>query len=193
MIKVGVTGGIGSGKSTVCRIFALLGAAVYDSDSRAKILMNSDPKVMARIRELFGKEAYNETGLDRKYISERVFGNRPLLERLNAIVHPAVAKDFDRWAEKQQAPYVIEESAILFECGADKNMDVTIAVTAPEEIRIRRTSRRDNTDPEKVRARMAHQMSDEQRAERADYVILADDRHLIVPQIIDIHHKLIRL
>ena len=193
MIKVGVTGGIGSGKSTVCRIFALLGAAVYDSDSRAKILMNSDPKVMARIRELFGKEAYNETGPDRKYISERVFGNRPLLERLNAIVHPAVAKDFDRWAEKQQTPYVIEESAILFECGADKNMDVTIAVTAPEEIRIRRTCRRDNADPEKVRARIAHQMSDEQRTERADYMILADDRHLIVPQIIDIHHKLIRL
>lgn len=190
MIKIGVTGGIGSGKSTVCRVFSLLGIPCYDSDAEAKRLMNTDRDLAARIRSLLGSGAYTEQGLDRAYVSARVFGHPELLQRLNAIVHPAVEHDFARWAEEQQAPYVIEESAILFESGADRLMDRTVAVVAPESVRIRRVCRRDGRDEQAVRARIAHQMSDEERIRRADYVLRADERELLIPQILDLHRQL---
>lgn len=190
MIKIGVTGGIGSGKSTVCRVFSLLGIPYYDSDAEAKRLMNTDSELAARIRSLLGPGAYTEQGLDRAYVSARVFGHPDRLQRLNAIVHPAVEHDFARWAEAQQAPYVIEESAILFESGADRLMDRTVAVVAPEEVRIRRVCRRDRREEQAVRARIAHQMSDEERIRRADYVLRADERELLIPQILELHCQL---
>lgn len=190
MIKIGVTGGIGSGKSTVCRVFSLLGIPCYDSDAEAKRLMNTDRDLAARIRSLLGSGAYTEQGLDRAYVSARVFGHPELLQRLNAIVHPAVEHDFARWAEEQQAPYVIEESAILFESGADRLMDRTVAVVAPESVRIRRVCRRDGRDEQAVRARIAHQMSDEERIRLSDYVLRADERELLIPQILDLHRQL---
>ena len=118
MIKIGITGGIGSGKSTVCRAFAQLGVPVYDSDSRARRLMNEDVALKAAVSGLFGDGAYDADGLNRKYVAGRIFSDGTLRERLNAVVHPAVAEDFARWAERQQGPYVIEEAAILFESGA---------------------------------------------------------------------------
>lgn len=190
MIKIGVTGGIGSGKSTVCRVFSLLGIPCYDSDAEAKRLMNTDRDLAARIRSLLGSGAYTEQGLDRAYVSARVFGHPELLQQLNAIVHPAVEHDFARWAEEQQAPYVIEESAILFESGADRLMDRTVAVVAPESVRIRRVCRRDGRDEQAVRARIAHQMSDEERIRLSDYVLRADERELLIPQILDLHRQL---
>ena len=190
MIKIGVTGGIGSGKSTVCRVFSLLGIPYYDSDAEAKRLMNTDSELATRIRSLLGPGAYTDQGLDRAYVSARVFGHPDRLQRLNAIVHPAVEHDFARWAEAQQAPYVIEESAILFESGADRLMDRTVAVVAPEEVRIRRVCRRDLREEQAVRARIAHQMSDEERIRRADYVLQADERELLIPQILELHRQL---
>ena len=134
MIKIGITGGIGSGKSTVCRAFAQLGVPVYDSDSRARRLMNEDVALKAAVSGLFGDGAYDADGLNRKYVAGRIFSDGTLRERLNAVVHPAVAEDFARWAERQQGPYVIEEAAILFESGAYRQMDKVVTVTAPEPV-----------------------------------------------------------
>ena len=186
MKKIGITGGIGSGKSTVCRVFAILGAAVYDSDREARRLMNRDPQLIMRISSLFGPEAY------RSYVAAAVFNDPALLAQLNGIVHPAVAADFQQWSLQQHAPYVIEESAILFEAGADRQMDATVAVVAPEELRIRRTCLRDGTDETAVRARIARQMGDEERVSRADHVLIADESRLLIPQIIELHNLFIR-
>lgn len=192
MKKIGITGGIGSGKSTVCRVFALLGAAIYDSDREAKRLMNSDPHLTAQIRELFGPEAYQQGQLNRPFLASIVFHNPERLAQLNTLVHPAVAADFEQWAKKQPAPYVIEESAILFEAGADRNMDETVAVVAPEALRIQRTCLRDHSDEVAVRARMARQMSDEERMARADHILVADEKRLLIPQIIELHKRFIQ-
>ena len=166
MIKIGITGGIGSGKSTVCRAFAQLGVPVYDSDSRARRLMNEDVALKAAVSGLFGDGAYDADGLNRKYVAGRIFSDGTLRERLNAVVHPAVAEDFARWAERQQGPYVIEEAAILFESGAYRQMDKVVTVTAPEPERIRRTCLRDGVAPEAVRARMAAQIDEAERIAR---------------------------
>ena len=182
MIKVGITGGIGSGKSTVCRLFSLLGVPVYDSDTEARRLMNTNPAVIGKIRELLGSAAYRDGVLDR-----RAVGNCLLRERLNRIVHPAVAVDFMRWAERQTGHYVIQEAAVLFESGADRLMDATVEVAAPEALRIRRTCRRDGTDEASVRARIAAQLSEEERIARADHVIVSDDRTLVIPQVLKLH------
>lgn len=193
MIKIGITGGIGSGKSTICRVFSVLGVAVYDSDSRARKLMHSNPEVVAAIRELFGDNAYIHGSLNRSYIAELVFHQPDMREKLNHIVHPAVAMDFDTWAERQKGHYVIEEAAILFESGAYRNMDAVVTVSTPEEQRIRRTCLRDNTDEQSVRQRIAAQMSEEERVTRSDYVIVSDDRTPVMPQILKLHEIFSRL
>ena len=193
MIRIGITGGIGSGKSTICRAFSVLGVAVYDSDSRARGLMHTNPEVIAAIRKLFGDNAYIQGALNRSYIAEQVFQQPDLREKLNHIVHPAVAKDFDTWAECQQGHYVIEEAAILFESGAYRNMDAVVTVSTPEKQRIRRTCLRDNTDEQSVRQRIAAQMSEEERVTRADYVIVSDDRTPVLPQILKLHEIFSRL
>lgn len=193
MIRIGITGGIGSGKSTICRAFSVLGVAVYDSDSRARRLMHTNPEVVAAILKLFGDNAYIQGVLNRSYIAEQVFHQPDLREKLNHIVHPAVAKDFDTWAECQQGHYVIEEAAILFESGAYRNMDAVVTVSTPEEQRIRRTCLRDNTDEQSVRQRIAAQMSEEERIDRADYVIVSDDRTPVLPQILKLHEIFSRL
>lgn len=187
MMRIGVTGGIGSGKSTVCRLFGVLGIPVYDSDARAKKLMSEDGRLMAEITELFGERAYADGVLDRAYISSRVFTDPQLLAVLNAIVHPAVGCDFLKWCEQQGAKYVILESAILFESGFDKYADRTITVSAPESERIERTTHRDEANVESVRARIANQMTDAQREARADYVIRNDEDSMITDQVLRLH------
>lgn len=193
MIKVGLTGGIGSGKSTAGRIFRMLGIPVYDSDIMAKAIMNSDPQVISQIKDIFGPRAYNRAGLDRKYVAAKVFSDPAKLEQLNSVVHPAVGKDFNTWAAGQTSHYVIEESAILFESGAYRKMDITIAVAAPENIRVKRVTARDAMTESDVKARMANQMSDAERTSRANYTLTADEKNLLIPQIIDLHSKLISL
>ena len=172
MYKVGITGGIGSGKSTVCRLFEQSGIAVYDSDARAKALMAEDAKLREQLVEAFGAECYNEQGLDRAYLAGRVFGDEAELQRLNGIVHPAVKEDFRRWADAQRGAYVVLESAILFESGFDTQVDTTLAVMAPMEERLRRTVERDGVDREAVRRRMEHQLSDDELHARAARTIV---------------------
>ena len=147
MMKVGITGGIGSGKSTVCRLFARLGVAVYDSDAGAKRLMTEDAELRRRITDRFGAEAYADGTLNRTYLAGRVFSEAQALADLNAIVHPAVRADFAAWAEQQEGDYVILESALLFDAGFDACVDRTVAVLAPEALRIERTCRRDGRTP----------------------------------------------
>lgn len=172
MYKVGITGGIGSGKSTVCRLFEQNGIAVYDSDARAKALMAESATLCEQLVAAFGAECYNEQGLNRAYLAGRVFGDEVELRRLNGIVHPAVKDDFRRWADAQRGAYVVLESAILFESGFDAQVDTTLAVMAPMEERLRRTAERDGTDMEAIKRRMEHQLSDDELHARAARTIV---------------------
>lgn len=190
MYKVGITGGIGSGKSTVCAILAEFGVAVYDSDSRAKRLMNEDNTLRERLVERFGSEVYCVEGLNRRYLAERVFGNPEELKALNAIVHPAVMDDFDRWALEQEGSYVVLESAILFEASLDRRVDVSVAVMAPEELRIERAMQRDGAQREQIVARMNNQISDQERVERAKYTIVNIDIDNLKSDVEQLHRRL---
>ncbi len=170
--KVGITGGIGSGKSTVCHLLSDMGVAVYDSDARAKALMNDSESLREAIVEAFGEECYTAEGLNRGFLAGRVFGDEGALARLNAIVHPAVREDFRAWAEQQQSTYVVLESAILFEAGFENEVDSTLAVLAPLEERVRRTMERDGSDRDAVLRRISHQMSDDELHSRATRVLV---------------------
>lgn len=173
MLRVAVTGGIGSGKSTACALFAGFGVPVYDSDSEAKRLMNESPELRERIVALFGERAYEGGALNRGYMASVVFTDDSAREVLNSIVHPAVMADFDSWCAAQSgAPYVVFESAILFESGLAPRFDRTVAVVAPLNLRIERTCRRDGADPSAVERRIAAQMSDDELCARADCTIV---------------------
>ena len=170
MMRVGVTGGIGSGKSTVCELFAQQGVAVYDCDSEAKRLMAEDEAVRSAIVEAFGEEAYAGGELNRQFLAEKVFGSEEQLSKLNAIVHPAVREDFARWcADHSSEAYVMMESAILFDAGFESEVDMTLAVLAPRELRVMRVCNRNGMTPEQVEQRIAHQMSDDELHARANY------------------------
>ena len=197
--KVGITGGIGSGKSTVCRILEAQGVPVYDSDARAKALMHTERDVMEQLVGLFGPEAYAGGEVNRPYIASLVFTDESLMARMNAIVHPAVYRDFERWADsrevreelaRNQVRYVVLESAILIESGWNERVDRTVVVTAPERVRIDRVVRRDRTSEELVRMRIRCQMSDPERLEYADEEIVADERRPVLPQVLALHEKL---
>ena len=172
MIKVAICGGIGSGKSTVCRMFAERGVALYDSDSRAKALMNESDELRKALVAEFGEECYTEGVLNRPYLASRVFGSEEQLARLNSIVHPAVKADFLRWAEEQEGDFCILESAILFESGFDAVVDKTVAVLAPLPLRIERAMARDGASREQIEARVKAQMSDDELVARADFAIV---------------------
>lgn len=171
MKVVGLTGGIGSGKSTIARLFAALGIAVYDSDTEAKKLINTSAEIKKRIVEVFGAEAYAEEVYNRAYMADIVFRNPDKLAVLNSIVHPVLADDFNQWVALQTSAYVIKEAAILFESGSYKNCDFIITVTAPETLRISRCMSRDGSTEAQVRARMAQQWTDAQRIALSDAVI----------------------
>lgn len=172
MIKVAICGGIGSGKSTVCQMFAERGVALYDSDSRAKALMNESEELRNALVAEFGEECYADGALNRPYLASRVFGSEEQLAKLNSIVHPAVKADFLRWAEGQEGDYCILESAILFESGFDAVVDKTVAVLAPLPLRIERAMARDGASREQIEARVKAQMSDDELVARADFAIV---------------------
>jgi dephospho-CoA kinase len=192
-LKVGLTGGIGSGKSMVARIFEILGIPVYYADEAARELQNNDPQLQAQIISLFGPGAYVEGKLDRKFISTVVFGDRDKLEQLNALVHPATIRDAAEWLEKQDSPYAIKEAALIFESGSQRDLDLVIGVTAPEALRIKRTMHRDSVSEEEVRQRMERQLSDRIKMRLCDYVIHNDEQQLLIPQVLVIHEKLLAL
>ena len=168
---VALTGGIGSGKSTVAEMFKALGVPVYNSDKEAKTLLNSSEKLQKDLILLLGEEAYLDKKLNKTYVAEKIFGNRTLLQKMNEIIHPAVRKDFLRWTGKRKAPYVIQEAAIIFESGNQHNYDVIILVTAPQNTRIERVMRRDGISREQVLARMDNQWSDAEKIALSDFII----------------------
>ena len=172
MMKVGITGGIGSGKSTVCRLFAQKGIAVYDSDAAAKRLMQEDGALRRQLAGRFGEGTFRNGVLDRAYLAGIVFADPQALADLNALVHPVVMRDFDAWAARQEGSYVTLESAILFEAGLEGCVDKTVAVLAPRELRIERTCRRDGCGADQVVRRIAAQLDDDALSARADYVVV---------------------
>ena len=173
MLRVGVTGGIGSGKSTVCEMFAQLGVSLYDCDSQAKRLMSESEAVRSQIIETFGEDAYLNGELNRAFLAEQVFGDAEQLALLNGIVHPAVREDFRGWCEEHQTEqYVMIESAILFDAGFESEVDVVLAVLAPRELRVMRVCNRNGLTPAQVEERIAHQMSDDELHSRADYTMV---------------------
>jgi dephospho-CoA kinase len=192
MYQVGITGGIGSGKSLVCGVLEKLGVQVYYADREARRLMNDDPVLVKGIRDLLGAGAYRAGKLDRVYVAEKIFSNRELMSRMNKEVHPFVRKDYTHWVEsRKEAPYVVEEAAILFESGAAYFLDWTVLVFAPEDIRIKRVMLRDGVQEESVRKRMVHQIDEEKKKEMADEVIINDEQRLILPQIIEMHRNIL--
>lgn len=190
-IKVGITGGIGSGKSTVCEVFRLLGVPVFKADKEAKDLMNSDIEVIEQLIRLFGKDIYtsNKT-LDRKKLAGIIFNDDIQLNQINQIVHPAVKQDFEKWLKKQDSSYIIHEAAILFESGFYKMMDFTLLITAPEVMRIERVIQRDGIDTNKITERMEKQWPDSEKRKLASFELVNDNKNLIVPQIIKIDENL---
>ena len=193
MMIVGLTGGIGSGKSTVAKMFAELGIPVYDSDMEAKELMVASNEVKTAITQLLGEEAYDNYGLNRPYIANKVFKDPELLEKLNAIVHPAVRKHFLDWVERQESPYVIQETALIFENDAQDKYDYTILVTAPVETRIQRVIERDNVEGQAVVDRMKNQLDDEQKVDLANFSLKNLELDKTRRKVKELHLKLLAL
>jgi dephospho-CoA kinase len=190
MKKIGLTGCIGSGKSTVSRIFAQLGVPVYDADSRARELMTGSAELIMQIKDLFGTEAYFADGsLNRSHISAQAFRDPALLKKLNAAVHPAVFEDFDQWCAEQNTPYVIKEAALMFESDSHKQVDEAIVVSSPEELRIARAMQRDGTSREAVLGRMKNQFSEAEKLARGQYEIKNDEQQLLIPQVLKLHTR----
>lgn len=189
-LKIGVTGGIGAGKSVVCKIFSSLGIPVFDADSRAKQLMISEPVLVSKIKASFGENAYTAGGdLNRLFLAELVFEDPEKLKLLNSLVHPVTGLEFEKWTQEQNAvPYVIKEAALIFESGSHHKLDAVIAVTAPEELRLRRTVLRDEHRTRKqVEDIISRQLPEEERIKLASYRIVNDEKNLLIPQVIRLH------
>jgi len=195
MLKIGITGGIGSGKSTISKIFKVLGVSVFYADDQAKRVMTEDPILIESLKQTFGKQAYFDDGsLNRKYIAGIVFNNPDELAKLNAITHPAVFRAFDAWAAQvQDCPYLMKEAALMFESGSSKLCDKNILVYAPLEMRISRVIGRDGLSREEVESRNARQFTDEQKLKLADYVIKNDDTELVIPQVLALHQHFLKM
>lgn len=191
MIVVGITGGIGSGKSTVCKLFHLLGIPVYYADQRARVLCNTHPLIIQEITQLLGEMAYIDGQYNRGFVAQQVFNHPELLAQLNRIVHPRVAEDFEIWKDSFQGQsFVIKEAAILFESGGEKQVDRIITVTAPVELRISRVVKRDHLHESEVMSRINNQWSDEYKIEHSHFVIHCDEKQLVIPQVLDIYNQL---
>ena len=185
-IIIGLTGGIGSGKSTVAKIFAQLGIPVLDADATAKAIMNEDRSVKTKLIELFGEDAYKENQLNRPYIAQLVFEDAFKLQQLNAIIHPITIQYAKDWASKQTAPYVIKEAALIFESGAADGLSKIIGVTAPLSLRTHRVMQRDGITKDQVDARMRNQISDTIKMRLCDYVIENNNQEMVIPQVLEI-------
>lgn len=194
-LQIGITGGIGSGKSLVCKIFSHLGAPVYDADSHAKELMTTDGILISEIKKEFGDLSYHADGsLNRVYLANYVFHDPVKLERLNRLVHPRVEADYLKWVSKNAAhPYVIKEAALLFEAGSYKSLDRIIVVSAPEALRVRRVLSRDaHRTVEQIKAIVEKQMPEDEKLKRADHIVVNDETELVVPQVVRLHEEFIK-
>ncbi|MBN8689145.1 MAG: dephospho-CoA kinase [Chitinophagales bacterium] len=190
MIRVGLTGGIGSGKSTVARILETLGIPVYYADDAAKQIMNTDEGLKREIRKHFGEASYINGQLDRKYMAGIVFKNAEKLELLNSLIHPVTIRHSEEWFSRQKAPYAVREAALLFESGASARLDFIIGVYAPQALRIQRVIKRDGLTVEEIKSRMSRQINEEMKMKLCDAVIRNDEQELVIPQVLEVDERL---
>jgi len=193
MLRIGITGGIGSGKSTVAKVFEVLGIPVYYADDAAKKLMNTNEELKEKIQRQFGNDVYKDGKLDRKHLSEIVFNDPEKLQLLNVLVHPATLKDAAKWMQNQSTAYSLKEAALIFESGAHEYLDYVIGVTAPTPLRIQRTMHRDGITREEVLARLDKQMDETIKMKLCDFVIKNDEQEMLIPQVLQVHEKLLLL
>jgi dephospho-CoA kinase len=195
ILKIGITGGIGSGKTLVSRIFFLLGVPVYNADERAKWILASDKEVKEKVIEVFGTKAYQDNKLNREYISQQIFNDQSKLDLLNSIVHPRVGSDFEKWLPAQsEYPYILKEAALLYEAGTYKSLDKIITVFSPPKLRMKRLLERDpHRTEEDIRRIMEKQMDESEKVKRADYVIYNDEKNMLIPQVLALDETFKRL
>jgi dephospho-CoA kinase len=193
MLKIGLTGGIGSGKSTIAKIFEVLGIPVYYADDAAKRLMNEDENLKQSIIKYFGEESYINNTLNRTFISKQVFNNAEKLAALNSFVHPATINGGEQWMNKQTTPYAIKEAALIFESNIHQKLDYVIGVSAPEELRIARTMHRDSITKDDVIKRMQNQMDENEKMQRCDFIIYNDEQQAVLLQTISLHEQLLQI
>jgi dephospho-CoA kinase len=191
-LKLGITGGIGSGKTSVCRVFGVLGIPFFSADPEAREIMDNDKTIIRRINSIAGRDLYAKGSLDRMALANLIFNNNSLLAKVNSLVHPIVFDHFRKWEIEQHAPYVIFEAAILFESGASKLVDRVVTVTAPAEERVERVIQRNRLTREQVMERMRNQMDDDSRIKLSDYVIYNSENDMIIPAILKIHEDLLK-
>lgn len=191
-LKVGLTGGIGSGKTTVAKIFEILGVPVYDADASTKNLYETNADLKKALIQNFGNDIYNEVGLNRTKLSEIVFSDPSKLEVLNHLVHPLTIKDAEEWMHKQTTLYVIKEAALIFESGSAIDLDLVIGVQAPKHVRIQRSMERDGVTREEILKRMQRQIDETIKMKLCDFVIINDEQHLVIPQVLDLHKLLLQ-
>ncbi len=191
MLRIGITGGIGSGKSIVARVFNNLGIPVYNADTAAKRLMETDPELQAAIRRHFGNEAFVQGKLDRSYLASIVFNDKAKLDTLNALVHPVTIRDAELWMKQQDSPYALKEAALIFESGSQSSLDFVIGVTAPQSLRIHRVMQRDGVSREEVLKRIDKQLDQSLVMRLCDYVVVNNDQQLVVPQVLAVHADLV--
>ncbi|HMC87791.1 MAG TPA: dephospho-CoA kinase [Chitinophagaceae bacterium] len=192
-LRVGITGGMGSGKSTVSEIFKTLGIPVYKADDAAKRLMNEDQTVKTALIKYFGEQVYLDGKLNRQYLGEQVFNNKEKLSFLNSVVHPVTISDGQRWMQKQSGAYAIKEAAIIFESGTQRYLDYIIGVYAPVTLRIFRSKKRDNLTQQEVKARINKQMDDAIKMKLCDIVIINDEQQALLPQVLKLHEALLKM
>ncbi|MGG9972638.1 dephospho-CoA kinase [Ferruginibacter sp. SUN002] len=193
MLRVGLTGGIGSGKSTVAKIFETLGVPVYYADDAGKRLMNKDEVLKQQIKDKFGNESYSNGQLNRKHLASIVFNDPEKLTLLNSLVHPVTIADAEKWMQQQKTPYALKEAAIIFESGSQVHLDKVIGIYTPTPLRIQRVMQRDNISADEVKARMNKQIDEEIKMRLCDYVINNNEQELLIPQVLKLHQELSQL
>ena len=193
MLKVGLTGGIGSGKSTMAKIFEVLGVPVYYADDAAKHIMNTDAELREKIISTFGAGSYVNNELNRPYIASIVFENTEKLALLNSLTHPATIRDAEKWMRQQTSPYVIKEAALIFESGSAENLDYVIGVFSPLPLRIKRIMERDNVTRDEVMKRMSRQIDEDIKMRLCDKVIVNDEQQLVITQVLALHQQLLSM
>jgi len=191
-LKIGITGGIGSGKTFICRLFQMLGVPVYNADEEAKKLMNTDSRIREKLVAQFGQAVYKDGQLDRAFLARVVFSDAQKLQILNSIVHPIVIQEAKDWAARQKTRYSLKEAALLFESGSYKELDYTILVTAPLDLRVQRVMHRDGITEQQVRERISKQLSDEEKLQLTDFVIVNDGITPLLPQVWTLHQKFLK-
>jgi dephospho-CoA kinase len=193
MLKIGLTGGLGSGKTTVASIFEVLNVPVYYADDASKRLLNDNPVIKKAVINAFGPESYINGMPDRKYLARIVFNNQEKLSILNSILHPATLEDAAEWIKKQNSPYIIKEAALLFESGSNKSLDYVIGIKAPLVLRLQRAIKRDSISEKEVMSRINSQMDEEEKLKLCDFIIVNDEEQLLIPQVLKLHQQLVEL